>query len=51
MGFSVQNAGLTSSLSLIGGLIGAPFWSFIADKYKIHKFITYLLCIVAITAL
>ena len=47
IGLSKSQAGFVAGLRLIGGLVGAPFWGFIADKYHNHRKVLLLLCVVA----
>ena len=45
IGFNLDEAGLIAGLQSIGGIIGAPAWGFVADKFRIHKILVLALCV------
>lgn len=45
IGLNSAEAGMINGIQNIGGVIGAPLWALVADKFKIHKPLCMLLSI------
>ena len=48
IGFNTADAGFINGIQLIGGVVAAPLWAYLADKHGIHKFIVSFLCVMAL---
>lgn len=47
-GLSLGNAGWINGLQLLGGMVAAPLWSFLADKMGSHKILSFFVCMMAV---
>ena len=50
IGLNPAQAGAISGLRLLGGVLGATFWGWLADRTHYHRCIAIILCLLSSTA-